>query len=100
MRLAAPFVRTVARTSTWTVRPCCRRLRPSVSRFRQGLLTSGPDIVADHRIQLHITKTLMMRPLPVLDGRRLSLLGLKSISKSTKFLEIITRVRDPCRCRA
>ena len=77
MRLAAPFVRTVARTSTWTVRPFCRRLRPSVLRFRQGLSTSRPGIVADHRIRLHIAKTLMMRPSSELNVEEVFLQALK-----------------------
>ena len=67
-RLAAPFVRAVARTCTWTVHPFCRRLRPPAFEDYSIFSTLGPGLVADHRIQLHITKTLMMRPSSELDG--------------------------------
>ena len=65
---AVPFVRAVARTCTWTVHPFCRRLRPPAFEDYSIFSTLGPGIVADHRIQLHITKTLMMRPSSEPDG--------------------------------
>src|SRR6059036_300900 len=42
---ADPFVRAVARTSTWTVRPSCRRLRPPAFEGLFHLL----DVWARHR---------------------------------------------------
>src|SRR5262245_3895553 len=59
-----PFGRAVARTCTWTVRPCCRRLSPPApfkgSTDPQACLGSG--IVAATRIPLRVTKTIATRP--------------------------------------
>ena len=59
---ADPFVRAVARTCTWTVRPCCRRLPPSASTVVSGPTRPGRGSVAATRIPLHISKTLATRP--------------------------------------
>ena len=66
---APPFVRAVARTCTWTVRPSCRRLSPEpLARI------SDPDSVlrvrhrCGHRIPLRVSKTIATRPLPERDG--------------------------------
>src|SRR5215510_198998 len=63
---ACPFVRTVARTCTWTVRPCCRRLPPSALTVFSDLRRPGRGIVAATRIPLHISKTLATPPSPEL----------------------------------
>ena len=49
---APPFVRAVARTCTWTVRPCCRRLSLSAFRDLRSSLRPRSGIVAAIRIPL------------------------------------------------
>ena len=64
----APFVRTAARTSTWTVRPCYRRLSLRPQKIYGGtFLAFGRGIVAATRIPLHVTKTLETHPSPERD---------------------------------
>ena len=66
----APFVRTAARTSTWTVRPCYRRLPLGPQKIYGGtFLAFGRGIVAATRIPLHVSKTLETHPSPELDGQ-------------------------------
>src|SRR4029453_11688930 len=52
LRRRAPFVRAVARTCTWTVRPSRRRLSPHRSGTRSPLLGTRSGIVAAIRIPL------------------------------------------------
>jgi hypothetical protein len=52
LRRRAPFVRAVARTCTWTVRPSRRRLSPHRSRTSSPLLGTRSGIVAAIRIPL------------------------------------------------
>ena len=59
---APPFVRAVARTCTWTVRPSCRRLSPSAFRVSDPHCVQGSGIVAAIRIPLRVSKTIATRP--------------------------------------
>ena len=61
-------MRTAARTSTWTVRPCYRRLPLGPQKIYGGtFLAFGRGIVAATRIPLHVSKTLETHPSPELD---------------------------------
>ena len=67
-RRRTPFVRAVARTCTWAVRPSRRRLSPRHSRTSSPLLGSRSGIVAAIRIPLRVSKTIATRPLPERNG--------------------------------
>ena len=62
LRRRAPFVRAVARTCTWTVRPCYRRLPPSALTVFSDLRRPERGIVAATRIPLRVAKTIATRP--------------------------------------
>ena len=64
-----PFVRTVARTCTWAVRPCCRRV--CSSRFQEYVIPVGVRSPASWRTtasRCHATNTLAARPLTERDA--------------------------------
>ena len=63
-----PFVRAVARTCTWTVRPSCRRLSPSAWTVFSDPKRPGRGIVAATRIPPRVSKTIATRPSPERDG--------------------------------
>ena len=68
---AFPFVRTVARTCTWAVRPCCRRLSLIVA-SRIGDPESnfkGPASWRPPHPAIHVTKTIATRPVKERDGQ-------------------------------
>ena len=75
----SPFVRTVARTCTWTVRPCYRRV--CSIRFQECVIPVGVRSPASWRTtasRCHATNTLAARPLTERDVDKIFLLGIKS----------------------